>query len=274
MDFGKNLTIIRKSKNLNQEELAFIIGVSRQTVYTWEADIASPNVIMLKKLSKALDVSLDELITGSGIDTLPNKMKKYSLQYLSEHEPIRITGILDWFIKLEIGNEICFGLYDDGIKDYSYHLTVLNEIMIHDKLGYEILVEQFDKEKVKDKSYSLVARNENDKMQFLAKIDLTSGIKTIKTYKDDSFIKDWGEEASTYFENAKNYLLKYGDKEYKTIQISYFVNNNIYIECYLDENYETLLWRRFDKDRASNEIRNINNIKYGYFYEAITDRLK
>ena len=48
MNFGKNLTMIRKQKNISQEELAFIVGVSRQTIYTWEAEIATPNVVMLK----------------------------------------------------------------------------------------------------------------------------------------------------------------------------------------------------------------------------------
>ena len=75
MNFGKNLTMIRKQKNISQEELAFIVGVSRQTIYTWEAEISTPNVVMLKKISKALDVSIDELVIGPSIDTLPNKMK-------------------------------------------------------------------------------------------------------------------------------------------------------------------------------------------------------
>lgn len=95
MSFGKNLTRIRKHKKISQEELAFIVGVSRQTIYTWETDIASPNVLMLKKLSETLDVSIDELVTGPSIDTLPNQMKEYTLQYLSEHEPIRVAGLLD-----------------------------------------------------------------------------------------------------------------------------------------------------------------------------------
>ncbi len=95
-----------------------------------------------------------------------------------------------------------------------------------------------------------------------------------KDERSIEFVKDWGEVTSTYFDNAKNYLLKYGDKEYKAIQISYFVDENIYVECYLDEKLETLLWRRFDKDRPSSEIRMINNITYGYFYESITDLLR
>ena len=52
MNFGKNLIMIRKQKNISQEELSFIVGVSRQTIYTWEADITTPNVVMLKNFLK------------------------------------------------------------------------------------------------------------------------------------------------------------------------------------------------------------------------------
>ena len=96
----------------------------------------------------------------------------------------------------------------------------------------------------------------------------------MQTYKDGEFIKDWGEEVTTYFENSKNYILKYGDKAYKVIQITYFIYDNIYIECYLNENYEPLLERRFDKDRPSNETRYLNGNVYGYFYETITNKLQ
>ena len=39
MQFEKNLVLLRKKNNLSQEELAFAIGVSRQTIYTWEAGL-------------------------------------------------------------------------------------------------------------------------------------------------------------------------------------------------------------------------------------------
>jgi len=274
MNFGKNLTIFRKRKNLSQEELAFIVGVSRQTIYTWEADIAGPNVVMLKKIANALDVSIDELVKGPSIEALPNKMKKYSLKYSQEYKPLALNNILDWFVKLEIGYEICFGLYDEGIKDYSYHLTVLGEVIIHNQKGYEILVEEYNKDMIKTKTFSLIARNENNKMQFLGRIDDVNGVKKIQTFKDEEFVEKWGGAASTYFEKTKSFLLKYGDIEYKVIEISYLVDDNIYIECYLNHDLEPLLQRRFDKNRKSNETRMVNGNIYGFFYDTITDRLK
>ena len=39
INFSSNLETIRKSKKISQEELAELIGVSRQTIYKWEAGI-------------------------------------------------------------------------------------------------------------------------------------------------------------------------------------------------------------------------------------------
>lgn len=274
MNFGNNLSTLRRRKKISQEELAYRVGVSRQTIYTWEADIASPNVGALKSLAEALDVSVDELVSGSKIEALPRHLKPYTLQYLGESEPVLATGILDWFIDLRPGNEMCFGLYDDGVKDYSYHLSVLGEVLVHAKRGYEVLVEEYDPKLVKQNTYSLVASHKGDKMEFVAKIDYEDGVKRISTYKDKAFVRDWGGEADTYFEHTKRYLLTYGDTRYQVTQICYHSAPDVWVECYLDDKGEALLWRRFDKGRDSKERRTVEGESYGYFYEVITDRLR
>lgn len=57
-----NLEIIRKSKKISQEELAELIGVSRQTIYKWEADICLPNLNKIGKLLEVLNVSIEKLL--------------------------------------------------------------------------------------------------------------------------------------------------------------------------------------------------------------------
>ena len=49
INFSYNLETIRKSKKISQEELAELIGVSRQTIYKWEADIYMPNLNKIEK---------------------------------------------------------------------------------------------------------------------------------------------------------------------------------------------------------------------------------
>ena len=65
MSFSENLQVIRKNNQLTQEELAELLGVSRQAVSKWELGEGYPEVEKLLILSKKLNVSLDSLMTGS-----------------------------------------------------------------------------------------------------------------------------------------------------------------------------------------------------------------
>lgn len=62
MSFGENLKNVRKQRNITQEELAEILGCSRQAVSKWESDNGYPETEKLLLLSKKLDISLDYLM--------------------------------------------------------------------------------------------------------------------------------------------------------------------------------------------------------------------
>lgn len=64
MSFADNLQAIRKEKHISQEELAEIIGVSRQAISKWEQGSGYPETEKLIVLSKELNVSLDYLMLG------------------------------------------------------------------------------------------------------------------------------------------------------------------------------------------------------------------
>ena len=57
MSFGNNLQNIRKKNNLSQEDLAEMLGVSRQAVSKWELDEGYPEVDKLLLISEKLSVS-------------------------------------------------------------------------------------------------------------------------------------------------------------------------------------------------------------------------
>lgn len=62
MSFADNLKQIRKENHLSQEELAELLGVSRQAVSKWEQGMGYPEVEKLLLLSRKLNVSLDALM--------------------------------------------------------------------------------------------------------------------------------------------------------------------------------------------------------------------
>ena len=62
MTFGEKLSNLRKEQNYTQEQLADILGVSRQSISKWESDIAFPETEKLIKMSKLFSCSIDYLL--------------------------------------------------------------------------------------------------------------------------------------------------------------------------------------------------------------------
>lgn len=64
MNFETRLYELRKKAGLSQEELANLVGVSRQAVQKWEAGTSRPDLDNLSALARYFNVTLDWLITG------------------------------------------------------------------------------------------------------------------------------------------------------------------------------------------------------------------
>ncbi|MDO4429226.1 MAG: helix-turn-helix transcriptional regulator [Atopobiaceae bacterium] len=64
MSFRDNLQHLRATRNMTQEQLAMLLGVSRQSVTKWEAEKSYPEMDKLLKLCQIFECSLDDLVTG------------------------------------------------------------------------------------------------------------------------------------------------------------------------------------------------------------------
>ena len=64
MSFRDNLQHLRATRNMTQEQLAMLVGVSRQSVTKWEAERAYPEMDKLIKLTQIFECTLDELVSG------------------------------------------------------------------------------------------------------------------------------------------------------------------------------------------------------------------
>lgn len=70
--FRDNLIQLRKMKHMSQEELAELLGVSRQTLSKWETGESLPDIEKSKQLAKIFEVSLDDLVNYES--TIPGLM--------------------------------------------------------------------------------------------------------------------------------------------------------------------------------------------------------
>ena len=62
MTLGEKIAKQRKDLNYTQEQLADVLGVSRQSISKWESDIVYPETEKLIELGKLFDCSMDYLL--------------------------------------------------------------------------------------------------------------------------------------------------------------------------------------------------------------------
>ncbi len=69
----KKLKDLRKSRHLSQQKLAEQFGLSQQSIYKYENNLAEPDLETLKKFADFFHVSVDTLIgyTGNTFSDLP-----------------------------------------------------------------------------------------------------------------------------------------------------------------------------------------------------------
>lgn len=64
MIIGEQLRDARQQHQLSQEQIAEMLGVSRQTISNWETSKSYPDVERVMRLAEIYHLSLDELLRG------------------------------------------------------------------------------------------------------------------------------------------------------------------------------------------------------------------
>ena len=59
---GENLRRLRREKDITQEQLAEVLGVSDQSVSRWENDACYPDMELLPTMAKFFETSVDKLL--------------------------------------------------------------------------------------------------------------------------------------------------------------------------------------------------------------------
>ena len=103
MTLGEKIARQRKELNYTQEQLADILGVSRQSISKWESDIAYPETDKLIELGKLFDCSMDyllkeEITEKHGVQTsgFTEKVEKIRRKVMTEKtkKTLKIIGII------------------------------------------------------------------------------------------------------------------------------------------------------------------------------------
>lgn len=87
--FGENLKRLRKEKDLTQEDLAEVLGVSFQAVSKWERGESYPDITVLPEISAFFKVSIDDLL---GINKAENEKEIKKL--IEEHDNLTDSRLI------------------------------------------------------------------------------------------------------------------------------------------------------------------------------------
>lgn len=93
MTLGQQISLLRKQKNMSQEELAEAMDVSRQAVSKWETGLCSPDTENLIRLATLFEVDVSVLI---GSPEMPPVAKKEGT-----------TGPLVWVLSILLAVALC-----------------------------------------------------------------------------------------------------------------------------------------------------------------------
>lgn len=124
-DIGSKIKAARLEKKLTQEQVAELLGVSRQTISNWENEKSYPDIISVIKMSDCYEVSLDYLLKGE------QKMNTY-YDYLEESTNVvksntnrnKIITILSYMLVWAIAM-IAFWFFTSGSDAMGYSLVYL-----------------------------------------------------------------------------------------------------------------------------------------------------
>ena len=114
LNVGKTIKSLRKEREITQEELAEVLGVSCQSVSRWENDSCYPDIEMIPTIAAFFGVSVDKLM---GIDEQAEKTAVD--RYLSEFQTAISGGDIDG----------CIRIAREGVAEFPNNYPLLNKLM-------------------------------------------------------------------------------------------------------------------------------------------------
>ena len=103
---GKKICRYRKAKGYSQEELAELVGVSRQAISKWEADLTRPSFDNLQALCVALKVKMDFFMDEwSRVPESENKGEAHAKNAVAAAAGAEIAAVAEVAAVVESGEE-------------------------------------------------------------------------------------------------------------------------------------------------------------------------
>ena len=124
LDIGSKIKAARIEKELTQEQVAELLGVSRQTISNWENEKSYPDIISVIKMSECYDVSLDYLLKGEEMKSYYDYLEESTNVVKSNTNRSKIVTILSYLLIWAYAM-IVFWFFTSGSDAMGYSLMFL-----------------------------------------------------------------------------------------------------------------------------------------------------
>ena len=114
LNIGNAIKYLRKERDITQDELADILGVSYQSVSRWETGVCYPDMELIPVIADFFGVTADRLL-GVNENIKRKKIEQYLLRF---QEAISKGKIYD-----------CIAVAREGVAEYPNNFTLLNKLM-------------------------------------------------------------------------------------------------------------------------------------------------
>ena len=111
--FSEIFRALRKDKQLTQEQLAEVFGVSTQAISRWENSTSYPDITQLPNIASFFETTVDELL---GIKKTVKKQKILYFQFRWQESADVVNKYLDegWTIK-EVQSHPLYDQHPEGV---------------------------------------------------------------------------------------------------------------------------------------------------------------
>lgn len=118
-----NLRKLRRDKDLTQEELGNLLGISYQSVSKWERGEGYPDIIMLPIIANYFGITVDTLI-GNDITSRDERIKAYCDEY--------------WFYNQRGEMDSAIKTAESAYRDYPYDWNIIDIYCLSLTRGYSL----------------------------------------------------------------------------------------------------------------------------------------
>ena len=209
IDIGKQITTLRRERDMTQEALASLVGVSAQTVSKWECGTTMPDILLLPVIAEIFETSIDALF---GIEP---KIRQNTLPVTDSQVP---EAAYDMCLDLMWGDA------DATAEEHRKNILKFRDHLMEDRTSQSMYLQPDYKGIIVDADMALVCRlTHEEHFKTLAKTDVRKIMQYQLTNNYRAFTAATAaakcgmtEEAA---ENALSCLVQFGYTSYQLVEM-------------------------------------------------------